>query len=161
MAGAAAQDQPDYLGVNDAWYGFRYDEGGNPVCYMASQPQDTEYSQPVSSRGDSYMLITHRPAEGSQDVVSFYAGFPFREGSPVTVTIDGEEQFTLFTSGETAWPENEAADRALVEAMLAGAEMVVQSTSARGTVVTDTYSLFGATATREMINEACGLSPGA
>jgi len=154
--GAMAQQQPDFLGTNRDWHGFQYRESGNLVCFMASRPENTEYSQPVSSRGDAYVLVTHRPAEGSRDVISIYAGFPFREGSDVTVSIDDEREFTLFTDGETAWSPNAATDAALVDAMLAGSEMEVVGTSGRGTVVTDTYSLFGFTATRDTINAACG-----
>lgn len=158
LAGAAAQAQePENIGREQDWYAYQFMEGGNRVCFIASVPQRSEYSQDIVGRGDTFVLVTQRPAEGTRDVVSFYAGFPFRQGSSATVTVDGEDQYTLFTDGEVAWTEGPNTDRALVESMLAGGEMVVRSTSGRGTTVTDVYSLFGATAMRELSLEACGL----
>lgn len=154
-ASLAQEQRPDYLGTNRDWHAFQFTEGGNPVCFMASQPtrEEGDYSQ----RGDVFVLITHRPAEGSRDVVSFYAGYPFQEDGSVSVTVDGANSFTLFTEGETAWSPDTQTDSAIIAAMRAGSEMVVQGRSTRGTLTTDTYSLFGFTATLDEINTACGL----
>ncbi|MEM7446107.1 MAG: invasion associated locus B family protein [Pseudomonadota bacterium] len=155
-ATALAQEQrPDYLGTNRDWHAFEFMENGNRVCFMASQPTSEEGN--YTRRGDVFVLITHRPAEGSRDVVSFYSGYPFEEGGSVSVTVDGADSYTLFTEGETAWSPDPQTDGALIASMRAGSEMVVQGRSTRGTLTTDTYSLFGFTATLEDINSACGL----
>ena len=75
------------------------------------------------------------------------AGYPYRDGSTVEVSIDGDQRFTLYTGGENAWsyPEDQAQ---LIAAMRAGIDMVVKGTSSRGTLTTDTYSLRGFTATK-------------
>jgi len=155
VASLAQEQRPDYLGTNRDWHAFQFTENGNPVCFMASQPtrEEGEYSR----RGDVFVLITHRPAEGSRDVVSFYAGYSFEENGSVSVTVDGADGFTLFTEGETAWSPDTQTDNAIIAAMRAGSEMVVQGRSTRGTLTTDTYSLFGFTATLDEVNGACGL----
>ena len=145
----------EYLGTNRDWHAFQYVENGNRVCYMASRPLEEEGDYTV--RGDVFVLVTHRPAENSRDVVSFIAGYSFASDREVSVTIGGDT-FRLFTEDDTAWARDEATDRRLIQAMRRGADMVVRGTSARGTLTTDTYSLFGFSATYSQIGEACGIS---
>ena len=102
------------------------------------------------------MLITHRPADKTRDVVSVVAGYSYKADSDVRVDIDGKNH-TLFTHGERAWARDSATDRRLVDAMRSGRKMVVRGTSERGTATTDTYSLSGFTAAHQAITKACGL----
>jgi hypothetical protein len=153
-AGPAGAQEVEYLGTEDAWHAFQFMENGNRVCYMASRP--TEERGNYTQRGDVFVLVTHRPAENSRNVVSFITGYTYEPGSEVRVTIGGDT-FSLFTEGDTAWARDAATDQRLVQAMRRGAEMVVRGTSNRGTLTTDTYSLFGFTATHETISEACGI----
>lgn len=150
----AAAQEVEYLGTNRDWHAFQYMENGNRVCYMASRPtrEEGNYTQ----RGDVFVLVTHRPAENSRDVVSVITGYSYQGDSEATVRI-GNDTFSLFTDDDTAWAYDTETDRNIVGAMRRGAQMVVQGTSGRGTLTTDTYSLFGFTATLETINEACGL----
>jgi hypothetical protein len=122
---------------------------------MASQPQKEEgdYTQ----RGEVYAMVTHRPAQGTQNVVSFVIGYPFKEDSRVNVSIDGKG-FTLFTHKDTAWAPDKETDRALVQAMRAGRTMIVKGVSARDTETTDTYSLLGFTAAHNTVNKACNVN---
>lgn len=145
----------EYLGTNRDWHAFQYMENGNRICYMASRPLEEQGD--YTSRGDVFVLVTHRPAENSRDVVSFIAGYSYGDDSDVTVTIGGNT-FRMFTEDDTAWARDESTDRRIVQAMRRGADMVVRGTSARGTLTTDTYSLFGFTATYNEITDACGLS---
>jgi len=151
-SGAAAQDIKR-LGKFDDWRAFTYTENGNRVCYMASEPVEEEGD--YDRRGDVYAMVTHQPARGSQDVVSFVIGYPFKDQSRVTVTIDDSKKFTLFTHEDTAWAADKKTDKALVRAMIRGGEMVVQGVSNKGTKTTDTYSLFGFTDAHDAIDEAC------
>lgn len=153
-AASAQEQRPDYLGTNRDWNAFQFTENGSLVCYMVSRPTDEEGN--YTRRGDVWALVTHRPAEGSRNVVHFISGYPFEENGSVSVTIDDSESFTLFTEGETAWSPDTQTDAAIIEAMRAGTRMVVQGRSARGTLTTDTYSLFGFTATLSEIDDACG-----
>jgi invasion protein IalB len=151
-AGAAQAQDIKSLGQFEDWRAFTFQEDGNKVCYMASQPQKAEgdYTQ----RGEIYAMVTHRPAQGTQNVVSFVIGYPFKDDSRVNVSIDGKG-FTLFTHKDTAWAPDKETDRALVQAMRAGRTMIVKGVSARDTETTDTYSLLGFTAAHNAINKAC------
>lgn len=152
--GTAAAQDISRLGEYRDWRAFTYNEDGNRVCYMASEP--TEDEGDYTRRGDIYAMVTHRPAQGTRDVVSFVIGYTFQEDSRVTVDIDGEE-FTLFTHNDTAWAPDAQTDSALVEAMRSGREMVVRGTSNRGTDTTDTYSLLGFTRAHDEITETCDM----
>ena len=145
----------EYLGTERDWHSFQFMESGNRVCYMASRPTREEGN--YTRRGDVFVLVTHRPAEDSRNVVSFITGYTYQPGSDVTVTIGGDS-FSLFTEGDTAWPRDTATDERLVDAMRRGANMTVAGVSSRGTRTTDTYSLFGFTATHTVISEACGFN---
>lgn len=150
-AGAA---DPKVLGSFKDWNAFTFEESGNTVCYISSQPQKTLPNN--VRRGDIYVLVTHRPAEKTYDVVSFIVGYPLRKGSDATVEIDGKT-FNLFTDGETAWARDAETDKAIAAAMRAGRDMVMKGVSQRGTRTTDTYSLIGVTDAYTAIGEACGV----
>jgi len=153
MPSAQAQAQEpevEIIGQSRDWTAYRFEEDGTPVCYMASQPQKDEGN--YTKRGEIFALITHRPEE--RNVVSIIAGYTYKQGSEVTVSIDNTETFNLFTYRDTAWAYD-GGDAELVAAMKAGRSMVVKGTSSRGTLTTDTYSLMGFTATHQQIGEAC------
>ncbi len=151
--GAAVAQDIRALGEFDDWRAFTFTENGNKVCYMASEPEKAEGD--YTKRGDIYAMVTHRPAQGTEDVVSFVIGYTFKKDSRVTVDIDGQK-FTLFTHKDTAWASDSQTDKALVQAMRRGREMVVKGTSSRGTETTDSYSLIGFTAAHRAIDKACG-----
>lgn len=150
---ALAQDA-QLLGSHRDWHAFTYTENGNKVCYMATKP--TREEGDYTSRGDVYLMVTHRPGENSRDVVSIITGYTYQPQSSVRATI-GDKTFTLFTSQDTAWAYDKD-DRQLVAAMRAGVNMVVRGTSSRGTLTTDTYSLLGFTGAYQQISSACGLT---
>ena len=98
------------------------------------------------------MVVTRRQG-ASTDVVSFQAGYRFKEESDVQVTIDGKS-WKLFTDSEIAWAYD-GEDKMLVDRMQQGKRMVVVGTSWRGTETKDTYSLFGFTKAYTEILDAC------
>ncbi|WP_109051843.1 invasion associated locus B family protein [Azospirillum sp. TSA6c] len=152
-AAPAAAADPRHLGTFKDWNAFLFEEKGQKVCYISSQPKKSE---PKAKRGDIYTLVTHRPAEKALDVVSVIVGYPFKKGSEAEVSIDGKD-FKLFTDGETAWARDADADRAVTSALRNGKQMVVKGVSGRGTKTTDTYSLAGVGQAYDAINEACGV----
>ena len=139
----------------DDWSAFTEDTAGETVCYIGSAPKK-ERGQ-YKRRGDTYVLVTHRPTEKTLDVVSFEAGYTYKTVSRATVAI-GTKSFPLFTDGGTAWADDDATDRALVQAMKQGLSMVLEGTSSRGTLTTDTYSLKGFTSAYAAAGKACGVS---
>lgn len=154
-AGALAAD-PRLLGTFKDWNAFAFEDGGRKVCYISSQPKKKEPSG--AKRGDVYVLVTHRPAEKTLDVVSFIAGYPFKKDSEAELDVAGKP-FKLFTDGETAWARDSETDKAVTAAMreAKGKPLVVKGVSGRGTKTTDTYSLDGLTQAYDAINQACNV----
>jgi len=141
------------IGEYNDWSAFFYREGKNIVCYMASSPQKSEgkYTQ----RGNVYMVITHRPADKTYDVVNFVAGYTYKNSTPVTVKIGKETITDLFVDGDKAWAMNAAADKKLVDAMKKGERLFIEGTSSKGTLTKDSYSLKGFTAAYRAISSKC------
>jgi len=152
---AIAGNEPLLIKAYDKWSAYQYTEGANnKVCFMISSP--TEEKGNYTSRGEVYMLITHRPADKTRDVVSIIAGYTYKSGSTVTINIDGKI-FRMITQGDTAWAEDGATDKRLAQAILRGNRMVITGTSTRGTLTTDTYSLRGSSKAYRAIGSACGI----
>ena len=142
------------VGSFKVWNAFVANEPDGKVCFIASQPQDSKYSQAIKGRDPVFFMVTTVPAKSIRDEASTVIGYSFGPNAEVAVDVDGAK-FTMSTSNtDTAWaaPEQEAA---LVAAMKAGNRMTVQATSKRGTVTTDTYSLAGVTAALKKIAAEC------
>lgn len=145
---------PSIIGGAGDWTAYQYKDGETDVCYMASQP--TEAKGDYTERGEVWALVTHRAPGEKTAVVSIISGYNFKEGSSVKVAI-GDQDFALFTQGDTAWANTAEDDGKLVTAMKKGRSMVVNGVSWRGTETTDTYSLSGFTKSYEDVRKACGL----
>jgi invasion protein IalB len=153
-ASPPARSEPKALGSFNDWTAFVDGSGAKQVCYIGSKPKKAEGK--YTSRGDTYLLVSHRPADKVAGEVSVIAGYTYKDKSTVEVTVDGKK-FKLFTQGGNAWAEDVQADKALVQAMRSGKQMVVQGTSNRGTLTTDTYSLIGFSAAFNAIGESCNV----
>ncbi len=145
---------PKQLGAFGSWSAHALVEASGKTCYMYGEPGSSKGK--YKRRDETYIQITHRPAEGARNQVSVTAGYTYRRDSEVDVDIDGRA-FALFTDRDTAWARERRDDAALVAAMKAGRAMIVRGTSARGTLTTDTYSLKGFTAAHTAIGKACGV----
>jgi len=137
------------------WSAFADGKGKAKTCYIASVPK--KETGKYKSRGNTYILVTHRPAEKSRDVFELRAGYVYRKDSEVVVNIDGQV-FKLFTDRGTAWAHDPKADRSLARMMIRGKSMIVTGFSGRGTKTTDTYSLSGFTAAYKAIGKTCGVN---
>lgn len=149
---AAPVAAAEFLGEFQAWDAAVTEVNGKKVCYMSSPPQKDEgdYTQ----RGPITMFVTHWPAQDKFNEISVKAGYTYQEDSTVELSI-GDDSWTLWTEGDRAWAYDADDEKAIVDAMKAGLDMVVQGTSSRGTVTTDTYSLRGFTAAHRTITQAC------
>lgn len=156
--GCAALANPalaiEQLGTYNDWSSYVDGAGQARTCWMYSEPTKDEGN--YTRRGRIYVLVTHRPGEGTTNQVQFTAGYDYREGSAVQVDIGGRA-FELFTNGDSAWARDKAGDEALVAAMRAGSTMVVSGVSSRGTATKDTYSLSGVSAAHNAIGKACNV----
>lgn len=152
--GVSNASEPRLIGTFGDWTAYSFTENGNKVCYMASQPKTAvgNYTQ----RGDIFALITHRPAEKTNNVFSYITGYPYKPGSEVSIDANGRT-FKLFTQDDTAWAADSAADASLALAIREGSKMVVKGTSKRGTLTTDTFGLSGSGKAYQKISQECGL----
>ena len=150
----AEASEPKLLSTHNAWSAYTFTENGNKVCYMASTPTKAEGD--YSKRGEIYALVTHRPAENTQDVFSYITGYTYKQNSDVNVKI-GSKKYTLFTQDDTAWAPDAETDEDLADSIRRGSTMVVTGTSSRGTETKDTFSLRGSAAAYKAISKACDL----
>ena len=154
LATPATAQEPQLIETFGSWSAFVGAEAGKKICYMGSVPKKEKGK--YERRGDTFTLVTHRPAEKRFDVVSVEAGYNFKEGSEMMVFIGGQD-YSLFTRGAGAWARDTKADRALVGAMSRGLEMVVKGTSMRANLTEDIYSLSGFSAAHAASAKACGV----
>ena len=131
----------------------------NPTqCWVVSSPTGTKNTRDgrvvAVNRGDILMFVSFWPGSGKLGEVSFAGGYPFAEGSSVSLSI-GDDRFDMFTSGETAWAVDSAADKKIIDAMKKGISAVVSGRSTRGTTTEDTFSLRGFTAAIDDAQKRC------
>jgi len=149
---ATAQEVTNRVAADTDWAVF---EGEGPKeCWAVTAPKQTTNTRDGRAvsvrRGDILLFVTYRPAQDIAGEVSFTGGYPFAEGSTVTMDVAGSS-YELFSEGEYAWPATPADDAKIVTAMKRGANAVLTARSSRGTQTQDTFSLLGATA---MIQDA-------
>ena len=101
-------------------------------------------------------MVTHRPAEKVDNVVSFDEGYLLKEGSDVALDIGGNK-FELFTKDDSAWSRTSDLDKTIVEAMAKGSRQCSRPAPQKGPPTTDSYSLVGFAQTLALIDKACGV----
>jgi len=153
LAFSADAAAPQLIGEYDDWSAYVYKEGKSNVCYMASTPQKSEGK--YTKRGDVYLVITHRPADKSFDVVNFVAGYAYKNDAKVVVKIGKETISDFFVEGDKAWTMNAGVDKKLVEAMKKGERLIIDGTSTKGTATKDVYSLKGFSSAYRAISAKC------
>lgn len=152
MAGAAGAQQVTSSGQKDDW---SYFASANPKeCWAVTPPTAstaTNNGRTVSvNRGDIRLYVTYR---GTTPEVSFAGGYPFAQGSTVSLEVGGTA-FEFFTDGEWAWPAA-SDDARVVAALKGGAQAIVTGRSQRGNVTRDTFSLRGVTASIDEAERLC------
>ncbi|MGB1025507.1 MAG: invasion associated locus B family protein, partial [Rhodospirillaceae bacterium] len=126
FTGVANAQSANLLGTFNNWAAYTLQESDGKVCYIASQPLKDEGD--YTRRGEIHFIVTHRPYRGQANMVTVYAGYPYKVDAPVSVRI-GNRQFNLYTKDETAWATNEA-DPQIVTAMKRGASAILTARSA-------------------------------
>ena len=144
--------------ANKDWSIFEAGEGGSKVCWIVSQPKSSSATRGGATvevnRGEIFLMVAVRPADNVRNEVSFLSGYPFKEGSNVTVTV-GSNDYTLFTNAENAWTQSGAEDDQITAAFRAGSDARVSGESSRGTTTRDVFSLSGFTAALDAARERC------
>ena len=156
LAGAEqghAQVKPEPLADNANWKSHTYVSDGSKVCYMHAKPAKSAGN--YKRRGAPNIMVTRRQGTRTTEEVSVTSGYPYPEGKPVKVTIDGRRYDFDLTHGEHAWVSDEEDDATLVKAMVRGRELKVRGVSLKDTYSEDTYSLIGFTKIHDAIVRAC------
>ena len=152
VSGASAQGAPKLVGQFGDWGVYMDDSGGGKICYALAQPKTR---MPAGlARDPAYFFISTRNAENVKGEISVVMGFPLKEGTDAQLTI-GPTSFDLYTRGSGAWVRNVAEETRLLDAMKKGKDVVVKSTSLRGNVTTDSYSLNGIKAAVDRAAQEC------
>ena len=139
------------LGQFQDWSAYTATANGGKVCFAISQPK-TRAPEGLN-RDPAYFFVSHRPSENVRNEISVQTGFPLRPSSTVDISI-GSTTFELVTQDERGW-SNGQDDSRIVEAMRAAGSLTAKSTSGRGNVTTDTYSLLGVSAALDKIAAEC------
>lgn len=155
-AAASAQESSNVVATQTDWSVFV--EESPKECWAVSAPKEwsatDRNSRPTSvRRGDIRLFVAYRP-DGARGEIAYTGGYPFAEGSTVTVQI-GETSFELFTDGEWAWPASPEEDGRLLEAMRRGQQAIVNARSGRGNNTRDVFSLLGFTAATAEAERRC------
>ncbi|MCY4549009.1 MAG: invasion associated locus B family protein [Defluviicoccus sp.] len=156
LATGPAAAAPSFIGGNDSWGAYQSGAGKKRICFVHGAPEKSRGK--YKRRGKTYLQVTHRPGEKERHVASVTAGYIYKKGSRVDLVVDGRK-FSLFTHGDTAWGEDEKADRAIVRALKKGKKMTVRGRSSRDTLTTDSYSLAGFTKAYRAASKACKVKP--
>ena len=143
---------PEFVGSHRDWNVYKFQDGDQTICYMASEPKKQEGN--YARRGSPAVLVTRRPGPHVVYEVSVDPGYTYLDGSTVEIEVD-KRKFVLFTRGEHAWTPKEQDDQNLINTMKRGVEMTVRGTSSRNTYSLDTFSLLGFTAAFDAMTEAC------
>ena len=157
---AMAQESTNRVAAETDWSVF-IEEDPAKDCWGVSAPKSWAAERGGSDvtsdvrRGDILLFVTFRPGAGSAGEISFTGGYPFADGSTVSLRVGGET-YELFTDGEWAWAGSPEEDARIVAALKKGADAVLVARSARGTQTTDNFSLLGFTAAMTEAESRCG-----
>jgi len=156
------------LGAFGKWEAAYWLENGKKVCYMATRPTATDSKIPVKGRDPAYLFITHWPGDSEKNAVTITAGFDYKPGSKAIVAIGGKA-FNMMTGSkgnaksdtakgdaQMAWMDDNAREDELAEIIQHETGLTVKSTSRRGNVITDSYSLDGSAEAYKAISRECG-----
>lgn len=151
-----SQESTNRVAAKTDWSVFVEQE---PIeCWSVSAPKETVNTRDgrvvAVRRGDILLFVTFRPSDQVVGEVSFTGGYPFAQGSTVTLEI-GDTAFELFTDGEWAWPATASDDAKITTSMKRGTNAVLTARSSRGTVTKDTFSLLGFTAAIDEAERRC------
>jgi hypothetical protein len=144
------------LGTFGAWSAFSDNEGGQVVCYMVTSKAVTSVGP--ANRSPPYLMITHRPIEGSTDVFSYGAGTLLNTKQNVLVTV-GKTSFNLFAVHDIAWARDALTDHRLSSELRHVLRAQTKATPAKrgGKAIGDVFDLTGAPAAYHAIGKACAL----
>lgn len=140
------------IGTFKDWSAYSASEGAGALCFAMSKP--TDVSPMPDGYTQAYLYLTHRPSENVSNELNLVAGFEFAPDQPATLSVGGQD-FELFTQKDAAWLLDQSQNDKLAGAMRKGTSVVIAGTTSRGILVSETFSLSGATAASKAIDAGC------
>jgi hypothetical protein len=132
------------LGVFGSWGAF----AGPGRCYAIAEPDGAR------ADGRPFAAISWWPLQGVRGQVHFRLARPKRPGSAVLLRIDAHT-FQLIGGGSNAWAPDARADADIVTALRTGIAMTVETRSAAGSLLRETYPLGGAASAVDVAAIGC------
>ena len=155
---AEASTQP--LGHFGGWAAYHLTDNNQSVCYMVLSQ---DFPRPKGmKRSTAHLMITHRPAENTNDVVSYSPGYILRNGSDIKMTLDGTS-FDLFSAKDAAWARTPKIDHAIAAAIRQGKTLSIVGIPAQKGIpkLGDQLNIAKADLAYQAISKACGLEKSA
>ena len=118
-------------------------------CYVGSAPTETDLPE-GKQRGLTYILV-YRINKSKDAIVQITAGYPYKKGQTVSVTIDNS-QYDFFSDDDAAWTND---DSKVIFAMKKGIKLTVKGESSRSTKTKDIYTLKGFTTAYNQLFSNC------
>ena len=157
LAFPATAQEPKRLSTHHDWEAYVYGSGKEKICYIASSPKS--HKPKGINRDPAFFQVAHFPGRSLKGEIHVEVGYPLKPNSRPRARVKVKKKrqdFRFFVKDSSAWVVDQK-NAPVVEAMKAGSTMVFTATSARGTVVSDSYSLKGFTAAYKAITKACRL----
>ena len=122
------------------WGVYTAQTGRSKICYALSQPKDRLPKN--VNRDPAYLFVSFRPAENVKNEVALVLGFAAKENGPAEASV-GNASYALITKASNAWLKNPAEEGQAITTMARSGTVTVKMQSARGSSLTDRYSLNG------------------
>jgi hypothetical protein len=161
-AGAAAAARPAQAATGPGgaslvtsygdWGVYTAQTGRSKICYALSQPKDRLPKN--LNRDPAYLFVSFRPAENVKNEVALVLGFAAKENGPAEAAV-GNASYALITKATNAWLKNPAEEGQAISTMARSGTMTVKTQSARGSSLTDRYSLNGFSKALEHARKEC------
>ena len=161
-AGAAAAARPAQAATGPGgaslvssygdWGVYTAQTGRSKICYALSQPTDRLPKN--LNRDPAYLFVSFRPAENVKNEVALVLGFTAKENGPAEAAV-GNASYALITKATNAWLKNPAEEGQAISTMARAGTMTVKTQSARGSSLTDRYSLNGFSKALEHARREC------
>ncbi len=151
LLAAPAFAEPTAVGRFKDWAVFTEKVGDDLICYAATEAASKTPTR--VNHGAVWYYVTSWKSGKAKAQPSIKVGFDFKEGSSPKAKV-GRSVWTLFPAASEAFADD-ADDPAIVSALRAGANLVVEGTSARGTNVSYKFSLSGSASAIDKAAEAC------
>ncbi|WP_193557370.1 hypothetical protein [Microvirga pakistanensis] len=136
------------------WGVYTAQTGRSKICYALSQPQ--ERLPKNLNRDPAYLFVSFRPAENVKNEVALVLGFTAKENGLASAAV-GNASYALITKAANAWLKNPAEESQAIATMARSGTMTVKMQSARGSSLTDRYSLSGFSKALEQARKECGV----